>query len=71
MNTAPNQKQGTDRWKKLAIIGAILAALFVVLGMILLICEQTLISLILLIIAAGSVILALTGIILSRMNPVN
>ena len=71
VNTAPNQKQGTDRWKKLAIIGAIIAALFVVLGMILLICEQTLISLILLIIAAGSVILALTGIILSRMNPVN
>lgn len=72
VNTVSNQKkQNTESSKKLTMIGAVLAAVLVVLGMILLICEQTLLSLVLLIIAAGSVVLALAGIILSRMNPVN
>lgn len=71
---APNVRGDTsraDRGKKLALISAIMAALFVLLSVLSLVLEQTTLGLVFLIVAAGAVVLALTGIILSKTDSGN
>ena len=53
-------------WGKLTLIAAIIAALFVIIGVVLMVLQLTTLSLVLLICAVGAVFLALIGAILSK-----
>lgn len=58
--------QNTGSWGKVTMTGAMAAAVLVLIGMILMVLQMTMLSLVVLICAVGAVVLALAGVILSK-----